>query len=293
MNESTKGVKAEAGGFSQPGTALQGVGMTATAAVPNPSSWMPRPEPMPPLPPVHQNEIAFVPLPMRPPLHFEERQPNAARTSEPTPLPPAASTHEPPGPLHLVGDDRLGGFPPSDVRVVLNDGVGVNARDTSPRTIVAAVVRNQAEIDLLAASFLELIDVKLEALRQQRSNSDEAAAEIADYEDLKQRVEAFLDRASQFVESKTDETSVVIATKSFAQGLSNWWSKRQVGICDQAYGRILTGLDMAIFGIGVDICIQAGATGALAIAIPGVVAGGDRVLQAVKAIMGSKKGKAD
>jgi hypothetical protein len=199
------------------------------------------------------------------------------RESVAEPLPLATSTHEPPT-LFRVESSSGGAF-------------GFDAARRT--TIVVAVVRNRAEIDLLAASFLELIDVKLGALRQERSNSDEAAAEIADYEDLKRRIEAFLDRASRFVEKKTDESSVVIATTLFAQGLSAWWSKRHVEICDQAYGKLLTGLDMAIFGIGVDICVQAGATGALVIAIPGVIAGGDRVLQAVKAVLGSKKGKAD
>jgi hypothetical protein len=38
---------------------------------------------------------------------------------------------------------------------------------------------------LLARSFISLIDAKLESLQEARSNTDEAAAEIADYEDLK------------------------------------------------------------------------------------------------------------
>jgi hypothetical protein len=193
-------------------------------------------------------------------------------------LPQQQRTSEPPGPLFRVESSTGAAF----------------GFDAAPRTTIAvAVVRNRAEIDLLAASFLELIDAKLEALQQARSNSDEAAAEIADYEDLKRRIEAFLDRASRFVEEKTDESSVVIATTSFAQGLSTWWSKRHVEICDQAYGRLLKGVDIGLFGLGVSICIQAGASGDLSIAIPGAIVGGNRVVEAIKAAMGgTKKDKA-
>jgi Transposase DDE domain group 1 len=69
------------------------------------------------------------------------------------------------------------------------------------------------------------------------------------------------------------------------------WSKHHVTICNQGYDRALTLVDTVIFGIGVDISLHAGASGALAIAIPGAIAGGNRVVQVVKA--GGGKDKAD
>jgi hypothetical protein len=158
-------------------------------------------------------------------------------------------------------------------------------------SVTVAVVQNRADIDRLAAYFLTLIDGRLKELR--RENTDEAADLIADYEDLRERIEAFLNRASQFAAKKADGNSLVTATTSFVQGVNNWWSKRHVRICEQAYDRGLTFVDTVIFGIGVDISLHAGASGALAIAIPGAIAGGNRVVQVVKAVMGTGKDKSD
>jgi hypothetical protein len=126
-----------------------------------------------------------------------------------------------------------------------------------------------------------------------RENTDEAADVIADYEDLRERIEAFLNRAAEFAAQKADQSSIVTATTSFVQGVNNWWSKHHVTICSQAYDRTFTFVDTVIFGIGVDISLHAGASGALAIAIPGAIAGGNRVVQVVKAVMGGGKDKAD
>jgi hypothetical protein len=230
--------------------------------------------------------------------------PDTARVAPPTALtrdslapslPPQVSTHEPPSPpLHRVVVDTGVGLegtaavtgapeqpdhPKPFIRPSVQDGGPSFTIDPSPApastTIAVTVLRNRAEIDLLAASFLVLIEDRLEALRQERSNSDEAAALITDYEDLKSRVEAFLARASQFAEKKTTESAVVAATTSFADGIGNFWSKHHVQICSKAY-------DMGLFGIGVAISSLAG--NPLAIAIPGVIVGGKPVLEAIKSI---------
>jgi hypothetical protein len=116
---------------------------------------------------------------------------------------------------------------------------------------------------------LILIDERLDSLRQKRDNTDEAYDAMAAYEDLKQRIEVFL-------AAKTKETSVVATTISFATGISNWWSKRHVQICDKA-------LDMGLFGTGVTICLLGGTGGFLAGAIPGAMVGGKPVVEVIKA----------
>jgi hypothetical protein len=73
------------------------------------------------------------------------------------------------------------------------------------------------------------VDSKIESLLEHRPNYDEAKAEIAreiaDCEDLKRRVEAFLGIASEFSAKPAKEAAVVGATTSIAEGMSGWWSK--------------------------------------------------------------------
>jgi hypothetical protein len=151
-----------------------------------------------------------------------------------------------------------------------------SARRKARTTIGKAVLKNRAQLDLIAASFLLLVDDRIRSLRQQRSNSEEACQEIAVYEDLKRRIEAFLAAASGVSAQHPLESTVVDTTTSFAAGIGDWWSKRHVQICDGAFG-------MGLFGIGVTICSLAGAGGLLAAAIPGAMIGGKPVVDVVKA----------
>jgi hypothetical protein len=151
----------------------------------------------------------------------------------------------------------------------------------SARTKVGrAVLKNAGDIALIGASFIALIDSRLEKLREERPNSDEAKAavkrEIEDCEDLKQRVEAFLGAASEFSTKEIEERSVINATTSVAEGIGRWWSKNHPRICDQAF-------QMGLFGVGVVMCSLAGAGGPLSALIPGAMVGGKSVAAAVKA----------
>jgi hypothetical protein len=134
-------------------------------------------------------------------------------------------------------------------------------------TIGKAVLQNRAAIDLVAASLLVLIDERIESLRQERSNSEEAGAALDQLEDLKRRVEAFLAATSQFSTEQAPETTVVEKTYSLAAGISDWWSKCHVQICDKAFDRALKSADVALFGIAAGICSLAGAPGEWAIGI--------------------------
>jgi hypothetical protein len=155
-------------------------------------------------------------------------------------------------------------------------------RRRTPRTEVGkSVVKNAAEIEVLGASFIALLDSKIYELREKRPNSDEGRAtvelEIADYEDLKCRVEAFLGIASQFVAKRIKKKSVVDTTNSLAAGLGDWWKKRHVQFCDIA-------ADVGLFGVGVAICMIGGASGAWAVGIPGALVGGRPVVDVTKAL---------
>lgn len=140
-----------------------------------------------------------------------------------------------------------------------------------------AVLRNHVPIESAAAAFVLLIDARLEQLRADKPNSDEAiaarGAAIADCEDLKRRVDRFLDSVAGFSSEKVEEPELVKDTISFKEGLGRWWTKRHV-----------EAMDTSLFLIGVSICWLAGG-GPLAIAIPGVLVGGNRVVEIVKAVI--------
>jgi hypothetical protein len=106
-----------------------------------------------------------------------------------------------------------------------------------------------------------LVEERLVALRLEhdRLNSDDgkeaAAAQIADYEDLKQRIERFL---QEFSARASDEGKIVKATTSFADGVRNWWNRDNVSICNKAFDRIS-------FGTALGVCLLAGAGGELSV----------------------------
>jgi hypothetical protein len=156
------------------------------------------------------------------------------------------------------------------------------ARPRARTKVGRSVLKNAAEIELIGASFIALIDSRIEELQQKRPNSDEAKAavgiEIAGCEDLKRRVQAFLGAAAQFSTEKAEEKVVVNATTSVAEGIGTWWSKKHVQICDQTF-------QLGLFGVGVAICSLAGAGGVLSVAIPGVISGGKPVADVIKAYL--------
>jgi hypothetical protein len=143
-----------------------------------------------------------------------------------------------------------------------------------------AVLQNKIPIELVASSFLLFIDQKIDALQQQPPNSDESKAavakEIADCEDLKRRVEAFLGRTREFSSGKSAEQALVESTTSIEKGLSNWWHRDHIQICNKAF-------DMSLFSLGMSLCLLAGAGGTLAAILPGVLVGGAPIVDAIKA----------
>jgi hypothetical protein len=131
-----------------------------------------------------------------------------------------------------------------------------------PKTKIGrAVETNRAPLALAATTFLALVEERLLALRleQDRLNSDDgkelATAQIADYEDLKQRIKRFL---QEFSARTSNESKIVEATTSFADGVRNWWNRDHVSICTKAFDRIS-------FGAALGVCLLAGAGGQLSV----------------------------
>jgi hypothetical protein len=160
-------------------------------------------------------------------------------------------------------------------------------RRSARTTVGRAVLKNAAEIELIGASFLLLIDHRIELLRQVPRNSDQARAAdeamIAEYEDLRRRVEAFLGATSQFAAKKAPETSVVAKADSLSAGVRDCWSRHHVQFCNGVLDRALKSVDIALFSTGVAICTLAGADANPAVAVPGAMVGGRAVADVIKA----------
>jgi hypothetical protein len=148
-------------------------------------------------------------------------------------------------------------------------------RVTSRRTvIIRTVLSNRVAVQLTALSLLAALDLKIEMLRAGGSNS-----EITEFDDLKRRVEEFL-----AANEKAEETAIADTTLSIADGLRRYWTERYERICD-----------LGLAGLGLSFCAAAGAFGVSDTNILAVtaLAGGDRVVGAVKAAADLVWGKGD
>jgi hypothetical protein len=145
--------------------------------------------------------------------------------------------------------------------------------------ISRAVLNNQAAVQLNAVSFLTTILAKLEALHNERSNSEDAAV----FENLKHEVEAFLAG-----NAAGNEASIVAAIMSIAKGLSRWWNNAP----DIAREKTL---NTSLFAAGLSFCALAGAYGVsdASIVTVGALIGGKNVADALtayaKALSGSSE----
>jgi hypothetical protein len=133
--------------------------------------------------------------------------------------------------------------------------------------IIQTVQRNQVTVQLNALLFLAEIESALEAQGAGRSNS-----EIADLEDLKQRVEQFL-----AANAKGDETPIVDTTLSIADGLRRYWTEKYVNVCN-----------IGLLGAGLSFCAAAGALDVSDnnIMVVGALVGGKTVADVFKAVAG-------
>ena len=81
------------------------------------------------------------------------------------------------------------------------------------------------------------LDLKIEALRAEGSNST-----IAEFDDLKRRVEEFLT-----ANERRQEASIADNALSIADGFRRFWTEKHVSICEKT-------LDMTLFSAGLAFC---------------------------------------
>ena len=101
---------------------------------------------------------------------------------------------------------------------------------TKARTKIGkAVEANKREIKLAVAGLILQIDAKIEALRDERPNSDEAIAErnadITEYERMRAELEQIRTMVAAFKKGTEKEANVVRSLKTFADGVGLWWNK--------------------------------------------------------------------
>lgn len=130
-----------------------------------------------------------------------------------------------------------------------------------------------------------MIDERITSLKAELPNSEDAQAarnqSIANYEQLKTRLEALRDAALEFSSGDAKEETVVEASTSLAQGIAAWWTQCHVQICERVF-------DMGLFTLGVSVCSLAGSGGALAAAVSGVLVKGKPVADTIKALFRKK-----
>jgi hypothetical protein len=151
-----------------------------------------------------------------------------------------------------------------------------------------SVQANSGAIVLQVASLVLLIDDKLASLRDERPNDPDALASrdeaVAHYEGVKRGLEALRDVAIEVGQGKADDKAVTKATTTFFEGIRNWWNKKHVEICADAYDTALGTYKAALFVSCLSLCSLAGCGGLIPTTVLGVLAGGKPVIDALKAL---------
>ena len=98
-----------------------------------------------------------------------------------------------------------------------------------------AVLANPDAIILALAGLQLQIEAKLAALKDARPNSDERQQEIADYGDLKAKVEAVLDATVKFLTDRAAEGTLEKNAKWFAATLRITWEKHHLHYADTGF----------------------------------------------------------
>lgn len=159
---------------------------------------------------------------------------------------------------------------------------GRGTKSKARAKIGKAVEANEKEINLAVAGLILQIDAKIQALRGERPNSDEAIAErdahITEYERMRSQLEHVRTMVAAFKKGTEKEANVVRSLTTFADGVRSWWNKSHDTILTKTF-------DMGLFTTAVGICSMAGAGGKMAVAVSAVLVGGKPVAQALKGLI--------
>jgi hypothetical protein len=166
--------------------------------------------------------------------------------------------------------------------VLVFEGQSAGGSRRAPRTKIGKAIRaNGSQITVLTGSLLLLIEARLTALRDERPNHpDDIAARdelIAQYERMQRELNELRQAIEEFQKGAIKETVVVKTTKSFADGVRDWWNKSNQTICTKAY-------DMGLFASAVGICSVAGAGGKMSVLVSAALVGGKHVGSALKGL---------
>lgn len=135
-----------------------------------------------------------------------------------------------------------------------------------------AVLANEKEINIAIDGLVLQIEAKLETLNGERPNSDDGrarvAAEISDFERMKVKLVRIREMVAAFKNGKAPEQEVVKATKTFRQGVEEWWTNKSGEILTStAKGAVL------VSSIGLLALMKADSVAAIT-AVAAVVNGG-------------------
>ncbi|MEI9923028.1 MAG: hypothetical protein WDN50_05380 [Bradyrhizobium sp.] len=149
------------------------------------------------------------------------------------------------------------------------------ARSSRARTTVGkSVEANGKEIQLAISGLILQIDEKLDKLRDERPNSDEArnkvVSEASDLERMKAELERIRELVAAFNKGEAPEKDVVKSVKTFKDDVQHWWDKRHEGV-------LTTAAKSALFVSSVGVLALMKADTPTAIAVAGAIIGGKAI----------------
>ncbi|WP_315736042.1 MULTISPECIES: hypothetical protein [unclassified Bradyrhizobium] len=144
-------------------------------------------------------------------------------------------------------------------------------KGTAKTTVGKAVQANDKEIMLAIAGLMLQIDDKLDKLKEERPNSEDAKAnaaeEISDLERMRAELERIRELVTAFTKGKAPEREVVKSVKTFKDSLNGWWEKRHDSL-------LTTTAKSALFVSSAGVLALMGANTPAALAVAGALIGG-------------------
>jgi hypothetical protein len=157
---------------------------------------------------------------------------------------------------------------------------GRRSAKASARTKIGkATEANERDIQIAIAALILQIDSKLDDLRLERPNSDDAIANrdsrISDYERMRSELENIREMVVQFTKGEVKETQLVKSVTTFREGVKNWWLKGHEGIISRTY-------DSALFLSSVGVLKLMSADMKTGMIVAGAIIGGKTVVGGLK-----------
>jgi len=149
--------------------------------------------------------------------------------------------------------------------------------------IQKGVVANKNELLITCALLDEQLQQSIAALKKERPNSSEAAAErdesAANFEELRQRL-LVLKKAVAKPGSKKQELEKTVLT--FQEGVRKVWEKHHDWICTRS-------VEASLFVLAITACGVAGAGGPISVIVSGAIAANKTISAALKSVRGKLK----